>query len=167
MNPVKIFEGSFTGEPLWENESYRTPASHRRMLREEAKGKYVNRTDNKVRAEATQAKNPYDIDKIGREVFQNFDEEEVAKKIVENESDGDDDDMEVTDDEEEVSQQNIERVKKLIEKLRPGNEDGKKLIKKKKVVPGKGKVVKSKNKKSKMIHNIAKTKKLSNKRKLK
>lgn len=161
LNPIKIFAESFTGEPIWENEKYVTPASHRRMLREAAKGKYVNRTDAKVRYEATQSKNPFNIDKFGREVFQNKDEKEVAEKLVEQDDDEDESMDEVNDG--EATSKDIERVKKLIEKLKPGK-DGPKLVKKKKfTLPGEKKVVKAKNKKAKMIQNIAKTRKLSNK----
>lgn len=168
LNPIKIFAESFTGEPIWENDKYVTPASHRRTLREEAKHKYVNRTDAKVRYEATQSKNPYNMDKFGREVFQNKDEKEVAEKLIEQESDDDDEDesMDEEQNDGEATEKDIERVKKLIEKLKPGRE-GPTLVKKKKVtLPGEKKIVKAKNKKAKMIQNIAKTKKLSNKVKI-
>lgn len=131
------------------------------MLREAAKSKYVNRTDAKVRYEVTQSKHPFDIDKFGREVFQNEDEKEIAEKLVEHDEEDDDENMDEDDDEGGASLKDIERVKKLIEKLKPGV-DGPKLVKKKEFIPG-GKVTKAKTKKAKMIQNIAKTKKLSNK----
>lgn len=165
LNPVKIFADSFTGEPLWENPDYVTPASHRRMIRRSAKDKYVNRTEAKARYEATEPTEAFNIDKVGREVFVE-DEEEMAEKLVAQEAD--DDDQTESEHEEEVQKrelQDIERVKKLIEKLKPGRE-GKTLVRPKKYVrpTANGKVVKkATNKKSKMIQNIIKTKKLSTK----
>lgn len=165
MNPVKIFADSFTGEALWENPDYVTPAKHRRMIRTAAKDKYINRTEAKARYDATEPTQAFNLDKIGHEVFVD-DEEEMAAKLVaqeENEIEMDSDD-ELK--EEKREQQEIERVKKLIEQLKPGNAQGKKLIKPKKFVGGtSGKITKATNKKSKMIQNIVKTKKLSTKAK--
>lgn len=171
MNPVKIFSESFTGEALWENPDYVSPAKHRKMLKLSAKDKYVNRTDAKSRYDATMPTEAFNIDKIGREVFANDDEEEVARKIIERE-----DKMEQDEsvDEEELQAKrekaDIARVKKLIEKLKPGG-DGKKLVKPKKQVinpiSGKPRQLKGITKRSKMIQNIGKTKKLSTKLKTK
>lgn len=41
MNPVKIFDQSFSGDALWENPEYVTPAKHRQMIKHSAKDKYV------------------------------------------------------------------------------------------------------------------------------
>lgn len=163
MNPVKIFGESFTGEAIWENPDYVTPAKHRRMLKLTAKDKYVNRTTAKAQYDATMPTQSYNIDKVGQEVFVN-DEEEMAQKIVE-----EDENEPETASEEEAELQakreliNIKNVKKLIEKLKPGKE-GKKLVKPKKlpIDPKTGKITKksSNTKRSKMIQNIAKTKKL-------
>lgn len=131
------------------------------MLRDSAKSKYVNRTDAKVRYEATQSKHPFNIDKFGREVFQNEDEKEIAEKLIEQDEEDGEEPMDEEDDEGAASLKDIARVKRLIEKLKPGR-DAAKLVKKKEFVPG-GKVTKAKTKKAKMIQNIAKTKKLSNK----
>lgn len=166
MNPVKVFAESFTGEALWENPDYVSPAKHRRMLRLSAKDKYVSRTDAKARFDATQPTEAFNIDKIGREVFTNDDEEEVARKILEREENMEEQD---SPDEEEIQAKRekaeIARVRKLIEKLKPGKE-GKNLVKPKKPIfnPISGKIdKKSKTKRAKMIQNIAKTKKLSTK----
>jgi ribosome biogenesis protein BRX1 len=166
MNPVKIFADSFTGEALWENPEYVTPAKHRRMLRASAKDKYVNRTDSKVRYDTTLPTEAFNLDKVGKQVFVD-DEEEMAEKLVAAEND--DDDITESEDEEvekKREQTDIERVKALIEKLKPGKE-GKTLVRPKKYVPtgaNPGKIVKkATNKKSKMIQNIIKTKKLSTK----
>lgn len=169
MNPVKIFADSFTGEALWENPEYVTPAKHRRMLKANAKDKYINRTEAKARYDATQPSQAFNLDKVGHEVFVNDDEEEMARKITVREQDDQDDDEMDSDAEEKLEEhrekQDIERVKKLIEKLKPGNLEGKKLIKEKKKVftMSGGKVQKPANKKSKMIANIIRTKKLSTK----
>lgn len=166
MNPVKIFADSFCGEALWENPDYVTPAKHRRMIRTSAKDKYLNRTETKARYEATQPTEAFNLDKVGHEVFVE-NEEEMAEKIVEEEGEEGDEQTESENEEETLKreQQDIERVKKLIEKLKPGRE-GKTLVRPKKYVKpsATGKVQKkATNKKSKMIQNIIKTKKLSTK----
>lgn len=166
MNPVKIFADSFCGEALWENSDYVTPAKHRRMLRTSAKDKYLNRTETKARYEATQPKEAFNLDKFGREAF-SANEEEMAEKIVAQENE--EEMLSESDDSEKIEkqeQQNIERVKKLIEKLKPGR-DGKKLVRQKKYIKpsANGKILKKPaNKKSKMIQNIIKTRKLSTKK---
>lgn len=167
LNPVKIFADSFCGETLWENPNYQTPASHRRLLRKAAKDKYVNRTEARARHDANPPTEAFNIDKVGNQVFVD-DEEEMAEKLVAQEADHDDDDhMESEDEEKEKKreQADIIRVKELIEKLKPGRE-GKTLVRPKKyVLPNaSGKITKkATNKKSKMIQNIIKTKKLSTK----
>lgn len=161
MNPVKIFSESFGGAALWENPDYVAPAKHRRLLRNAASDKYLNRTEVKARYEATQPKEAFKLDKFGHEVFADG-EEEMAQKLVEQELDVESED-EVSDVEEEDKQQkreamDIERVKALIEKLKPGGE-GKELVRKKKRT-SKGKVMKATTKKGKMVQNIVRTKKL-------
>lgn len=159
MNPVKIFADSFGGEALWENPDYVTPAKHRRMLRTAAKDKYVNRTEVKARYEATQPTEAFKLDKFGHEVFA-AGEEEMAQKLVEQEAEeSGDDDVSNGEDENEQKREakDIERVKLLIEKLKPGRE-GKNLVrsKKKAALGSKGKITK----KGKMTQNIVKNKKL-------
>ena len=163
LNPVKIFADSFGGEALWENPNYVTPASHRRIIRASAKDKYVNRTEVKARQEATQPTEAFNLDKIGHEVFADEEEETMAAKLVAQDED-EDEEME-SEDEETVQKREareIERVKVLIEKLKPGKE-GKTLVRPKKYIrpSANGKVTKKPtNKKAKMIQNILKTKKL-------
>lgn len=53
LNPVKIFDGSFGGEALWENPEYVSPSRHRQLIRKQAKDRYVNRVEQKVIYEAT------------------------------------------------------------------------------------------------------------------
>uniref|UniRef100_A0A182N7U7 Ribosome biogenesis protein BRX1 homolog n=1 Tax=Anopheles dirus TaxID=7168 RepID=A0A182N7U7_9DIPT len=48
MNPIKIFSGSFGGDPIWENDSYQSPAKHRQMLRKAASEKYLQKTRKQV-----------------------------------------------------------------------------------------------------------------------
>ena len=40
LNPVKIFDGSFCGQTLWENATYVTPTAKRSLLRRAKAGKY-------------------------------------------------------------------------------------------------------------------------------
>lgn len=168
MNPVKIFAESFGGEAIWENPNYVTPASHRRVIRAQAKDKYLNRTEVKARYEATQPTEAFNMDKFGREVFADEEEDEVAEKLVAQEADEEDEEMDSEDEETKIQEREareIERVKKLIEKLKPGME-GKTLVRPKKYVrpAANGKIMKKPvNKKAKMIQNIIKTKKLSTK----
>lgn len=161
MNPVKIFAESFGGEAIWENPDYVAPAKHRRLLRTAAKDKYLNRTEVKARYEATQPTEAFKLDKFGHEVFADG-EEEMAQKLVEQEldieSEGDVSEIEDEDKQQKREAKEIERVKALIEKLKPGGE-GKELVRKKKK-SSKGKIMKATSKKGKMIKNIVKTKKL-------
>ncbi|XP_067613740.1 ribosome biogenesis protein BRX1 homolog [Eurosta solidaginis] len=60
MNPVKIFEGSFTGKAIWENPNYVSPSRQRQMLKKAAKEKYVNRVEQKVHREANKPTNAYE-----------------------------------------------------------------------------------------------------------
>lgn len=53
MNPVKIFDGSFGGAPLWENPEYVSPSKYRQMVKKQAKDRYVNRLEQKVNYDAT------------------------------------------------------------------------------------------------------------------
>lgn len=167
MNPVKIFADSFSGEAIWENPDYVTPARHRRGLREEAKFKYVDRTEVKARYEATQPTEAFNLDKVGHEVFVD-DTDEMAQKIVAQEEEDEDDEMDSEEENNKVLKRekaDIERVKQLIEKLKPGME-GRELVRPKKYIPptASGRIhKKATNKKSKMIQNIIKTKKLSTK----
>ena len=41
LNPIKIFAASFSGETLWENPNYMTPAATRSLLKKMKAGKYV------------------------------------------------------------------------------------------------------------------------------
>ncbi|CAO1322809.1 unnamed protein product [Diamesa hyperborea] len=171
MNPVKIFGESFGGEALWENPDYVTPAKHRQMLRNQAKDRYVNRTESKVRYESTKPTAPFDLDKYGHEVFNSNLEEKAAELVQQDENMAEDetDEDDAKTKEERREEKDINRVKALIEKLKPGM-DGKRLVRppKRNVNPLTQKVIKKPlNKKHKNIQNIVKTKKLATKLKTK
>lgn len=69
LNPVKIFEGSFTGGAIWDNPDYISPARYRQTLKKAAKDKYLNRMDNKATYEATRPKTSYVFNELD-EVFE-------------------------------------------------------------------------------------------------
>lgn len=78
MNPVKIFEKSFSGQTLWENPDYVSPARYRQQLRKDSKYRYMNRTEQKVAAEVTKPKTSYALDELN-DIFQG-DVPQVAEK---------------------------------------------------------------------------------------
>lgn len=80
LNPVKIFDGSFGGEAIWENPDYVSPAKYRQMLKKKAKDRYVDRIEQKVNYEATKPKHSYDIEDMSEVFGEN--EEEIAKELV-------------------------------------------------------------------------------------
>ncbi|XP_058462817.1 ribosome biogenesis protein BRX1 homolog [Malaya genurostris] len=80
MNPIKIFEGSFCGDPIWENPTYQSPAKHRQLLRKAAKDKYLNKQKQKIDQHLNAPKNTHDFDPLA-EVFQG-DVNKRAKQIV-------------------------------------------------------------------------------------
>lgn len=80
MNPVKIFEGSFGGETLWENSDYVSPARYRQQLKKKAKDRYVNRLEQKANYEATRPDTTYALDDLNQ-IFDN-NEDELAEKLI-------------------------------------------------------------------------------------
>ncbi|EDW17281.2 LOW QUALITY PROTEIN: uncharacterized protein Dmoj_GI16813 [Drosophila mojavensis] len=81
MNPVKIFDGSFTGKAIWENPDYVSPSKQRQMLKKAAKDRYVNRVEQKVQQEATRPVKAYEgID--NEELFDDADPLETAKLLA-------------------------------------------------------------------------------------
>uniref|UniRef100_A0A1A9UTQ7 Ribosome biogenesis protein BRX1 homolog n=1 Tax=Glossina austeni TaxID=7395 RepID=A0A1A9UTQ7_GLOAU len=80
LNPVKIFEGSFTGIALWENPDYVSPAKQRQILKKAVKERYVNRVEQKVHHEATLPKNAYENGAYD-EIFEDNDLIEAAKLL--------------------------------------------------------------------------------------
>lgn len=61
LNPIKIFSGSFTGVPLWENPNYVSPAKYRQQVKLDAKYRYVNRIQQKIHKEITKPKESYKL----------------------------------------------------------------------------------------------------------
>jgi len=63
LNPIKIFDSSFSGATLWENPNYVSPAAHRSALKKLKAGKYVARVQAKAAYEANRPTEPtYKID---------------------------------------------------------------------------------------------------------
>lgn len=79
MNPVKIFEGSFGGAPLWENPDYVSPSKYRQMIKKKAKGRYLNRLEQKVDHEATRPETSYKFNEMD-DLFQGDDQEQAEKQ---------------------------------------------------------------------------------------
>lgn len=80
MNPVKIFDGSFGGQALWENPDYVSPSKYRQQLKKKAKDRYVNRMEQKVNFEATKPDTTYKFNELD-DVFKG-DEMERAIKLT-------------------------------------------------------------------------------------
>lgn len=118
LNPVKIFNESFTGEAIWENDQYMSPARHRQLLKKSAKDKYLNRIDQKATYEATRPKHTYDLDDMN-DIFEG-DTVEKAKELSEKQEQ---DKEKVTKkktpkkNEENGTELSPEKIKKKIEKL--------------------------------------------------
>merc|ERR1712227_850826 len=90
LNPIKVFDGSFSGQTLWENADYVTPCAKRSMLKKLQAGKYQQRLASKAAYEASRPTEPtYRVDET-EEVFNTIEEEKenentdnkVAKKKV-------------------------------------------------------------------------------------
>ena len=81
LNPVKIFEGSFVGNAIWENPNYVSPSRQRQLIKKSAKERYVNRVQQKVLQEATRPQNAYDGIE-NEEIFEGDDAIETAKALA-------------------------------------------------------------------------------------
>ncbi|XP_065353421.1 ribosome biogenesis protein BRX1 homolog [Cloeon dipterum] len=51
LNPIKIFDGSFGGNTLWENPTYTSPNEYRKQIKSELGSKYASRISAKVEYE--------------------------------------------------------------------------------------------------------------------
>uniref|UniRef100_A0A182WAM6 Ribosome biogenesis protein BRX1 homolog n=1 Tax=Anopheles minimus TaxID=112268 RepID=A0A182WAM6_9DIPT len=80
MNPIKIFNGSFGGDAIWENASYQSPAKHRQMLRKAASEKYLQKTKQKVDRELNAPKETHKLTPHG-EIFKDSVEERVKEVL--------------------------------------------------------------------------------------
>lgn len=63
LNPVKIFDSSFSGQCLWENPKYVTPTAHRVMLKKMKANKYIQNMESKAAYEADKpTESTYEVD---------------------------------------------------------------------------------------------------------
>nr|CAG4641764.1 EOG090X07MB [Eurycercus lamellatus] len=83
LNPIKVFEGSFGGETLWENPSYVTPNAYRRMLNLQSGMKYRQKIEQKLSLAARQPTGELcDIDPLEEQVFQDKNPTEIANEVL-------------------------------------------------------------------------------------
>ena len=69
LNPIKVFNSSFSGETLWENPRYMTPTASRQLLKKMKAGKYLQNVQSKAAYEAAKpTESTYKVDKTD-EVF--------------------------------------------------------------------------------------------------
>jgi len=63
LNPIKIFDASFSGQTLWENPSYITPAASRALMKKMKAGKYLKHIESKAAYEASRpTESTYKVD---------------------------------------------------------------------------------------------------------
>lgn len=130
MNPVKIFEGSFTGQTMWENPDYVSPAKQRQMLKKASSEKYVSRVEQKVRHEATRPMHAYEGDEY-EDLFAAKDAIETAKKLAAKQKEK----SQVTKPiktklEKKIKEKQLKLVKKVIENKKTKAKNSKKNAKK-------------------------------------
>ncbi|XP_055625593.1 ribosome biogenesis protein BRX1 homolog [Toxorhynchites rutilus septentrionalis] len=142
MNPIKIFEGSFSGDAIWENPMYQSPAKHRQMLKNAAKDKYLNRQKQKVNQEVNAPKVTHDFDKLA-DVFQGNEEEKAKELLAKEEQEKAEEEERRAIDEQHQRMKKKEQIKKL-KKLAQAKKTIKKIDKGKKTLKVKAK--KNKNK---------------------
>jgi len=81
LNPIKIFEGSFCGQTIWENNSYITPNSKRAMLKKVKSQKYQDKMEAKAAYEAGRPTEPtYKTDENDM-VFQTIEDESLPHGV--------------------------------------------------------------------------------------
>ena len=85
LNPIKVFDGAFSGQTLWENANYVTPCAKRSIIKKMKAGKYQERIASKAAYEASRPTEPtYKVDET-EDVFQTIEtesKEEPAAPIV-------------------------------------------------------------------------------------
>lgn len=64
LNPVKIFQDTFSGSTVWENQDYQSPSVFRQMLKKQIKYEYLNRTEQKNAREARKPKFCCNLDQL-------------------------------------------------------------------------------------------------------
>ncbi|XP_054289428.1 ribosome biogenesis protein BRX1 homolog [Macrosteles quadrilineatus] len=140
LNPIKIFEKSFGGKTLWENPKYVTPKQYRRLLKQTASTKYVDRKQQKEAFLATRPKESY-MTKPNDDIFEGNPLEkakEISEKVKE---------LKVMN-QEHFQKKNSESIAKKKTKLTLSNEANKLKNKKMKPTPS-TETSKLKNKKTK------------------
>eukprot|EP00092_Neocalanus_flemingeri_P031816 GFUD01034563.1.p1 GENE.GFUD01034563.1~~GFUD01034563.1.p1 ORF type:complete len:326 (-),score=101.57 GFUD01034563.1:53-1030(-) len=76
LNPIKIFDGAFCGQTLWENSTYVTPCAKRSLLKRVKAGKYQQKLASKAAYEASRpTESTYKVDET-EEVFNTIEKEE-------------------------------------------------------------------------------------------
>ena len=76
LNPIKVFDGAFCGQTLWENGSYVTPCAKRSMIKRMKAGKYQQKLASKAAYEASRPTEPtYKVDET-EEVFNTIETED-------------------------------------------------------------------------------------------
>jgi len=69
LNPIKIFDASFSGATLWESPNFTTPAKKRQLLKRMKAGKYLRHVETKAAYEASRpTESTYKVDETD-EVF--------------------------------------------------------------------------------------------------
>jgi len=88
LNPIKVFNGAFSGQTLWENGRYITPSAKRSVIKRMKAGKYQQKLADKAAYEASRPTEPtYKVDET-EEVFntiedkENSDNNKVTRKNV-------------------------------------------------------------------------------------
>jgi len=59
LQPIRIFDGSFSGATLYENPAFVSPNTVRRMLKQRAAGKYNRKVAARGKRRAHEAENPH------------------------------------------------------------------------------------------------------------
>jgi ribosome biogenesis protein BRX1 len=76
LNPIKVFDGSFTGQTLWENPSFVTPNTKRSLLKRLKSTKYVEKVQARAAHEAGKpTESTYKVDET-EDVFQTIESED-------------------------------------------------------------------------------------------
>jgi len=76
LNPIGIFEGSFSGKTMWKNPNYVSPNKYRSALKKSNAGKYLNKMQQKIEYERTKPETSYNLDPSDQ-IF-SIDPEELA-----------------------------------------------------------------------------------------
>ncbi|XP_046652129.1 ribosome biogenesis protein BRX1 homolog [Daphnia pulicaria] len=89
LNPIKVFDGSFGGETIWENSSYVTPNAYRRMLNLQTGLKYRQKIEQKLSLAARQPTGDLcDLDPLDEEVFEDKNAAKIVKEVASNRGEG-------------------------------------------------------------------------------